>query len=140
MGSATHMIGRLIHRLRSLLALPARLPEDFKSIERAVKKASERTAKLQARDALAAATEIALLRKDADALRDEIRRGLLQYHLQLGRLSAVVGGRPDVRVVGGRLPVTVDRREVTRPQVPPSNTADDWFALDRCPACRTPER
>jgi SAM-dependent methyltransferase len=83
------------------------------------------------------------------SLRDEVHDRLLQYHLQLGRLSERVNGGPrgepghriPVRLEGeNRVNASSDRDEssVATGAVPLSS--DEWIELPGCPTCRTTDR
>ena len=92
-------------------------------------------------------SEVASLRSEVVSLRHELRERLLQYHLQLGRLSTVVDGRRE-GPLGGRVPLpeVSDEESVVVPPAPASagGLADaagtGWLVLTACPACRAAER
>ncbi len=121
-----------------MLALPERLRAELRDVERAVRgveKAAARASKKHDGDTEA-------LRGEITTLRGEIHERLLQYHLQLGRLAAQVdGGRPR-GAPGSRIPVGAPRGVEPKPErvADTRGTADEWLDLERCPACRTPDR
>ena len=133
-------IDRLLASLRALLALPDRLSTELRDMERAmrdVERTAERTFKRHD-------SEMATLRGDITGLRDELRDRLLQYHLQLGRLSALVDGDRNGSL-GSRVPVSTGRDNGAQPE--PSGrpragegTGDEWLLLPACPACGTADR
>jgi SAM-dependent methyltransferase len=127
-----------LRAVRALLVLPDRLSEEFRNVDKAVR-AVDRTMQRQAtrHDA-----ESETMRGELTALRREVHERLLQYHLQLGRLSALVDGSGDYRL-GNRVPLSV---AATEPQAAPgvttqpSDGAADWLELAACPACLTADR
>ena len=133
-------IDRLFASLRALLALPDRFSTELRQVERAmreVERTNERTVKRH--DA-----EMATLREDVNGLRDELRERLLQYHLQLGRLSALVDGEPQGSL-GSRVPLSAaSGNGAGAPQSTPAPTVhpttDDWLLLTTCPACSSANR
>jgi SAM-dependent methyltransferase len=131
-------IGRLLASLRALLALPDRLSTGLREIDRAMRHGQRTTARTLKRHD----SEMATLRDDLKGLRAELRERLLQYHLQLGRLSALIGGDGNGSL-GNRVPVSVESGNgAAQPRAatttPPAG--NDWLDLDACPACRTPDR
>jgi SAM-dependent methyltransferase len=133
----------LIASLRALVAMPDQVGAELRDIEHAVQeveKAAQQASKGHDADREALRSEVA-------ALRGEVHERLLQYHLQLGRLSALVDGDGSRAALGGRVPVSVPRAEsdgstvagagVSRPE---SGATDEWLDLNACPACRTEQR
>jgi SAM-dependent methyltransferase len=137
-------IGRFVSSVRALLALPDRLPTELRELERALRgleKSAQQTSKRHDGD-------VASLRSDVISLRGELRERLLQYHLQLGRLSALVEGGSDGQL-GGRIPLpdASDGDSLGAPQAqggvggsPTDSAASGWLVLTACPACRTADR
>ena len=127
-------LGRMLTSLRALLALPDRLSTELRDMERAIRDV-ERTAErtLKRHDG-----EMATLRSDIAGVRDELRDRLLQYHLQLGRLSALVDGDRNGSL-GSRVPLIT---EGPSPASPPKDhgTGHEWLRLAACPACGTADR
>jgi len=124
--------------MRALLAMPERVRAELRDVERAVREGEK--AALQTSKRYGQETEA--LRAEVSALRDEMHQRLLQYHLQLGRLSALVNGGQPRSALGGRVPVTAPPRvePATSPSPQATGTSDEWLVLDACPACRTAER
>jgi hypothetical protein len=140
-------MNRLMASLRALLALPDRLSTELRAMERAmrdVERTAERTFKRHD-------GEMAILRTDIAGLRDELRDRLLQYHLQLGRLSALVDGDRNGSL-GSRVPLSAGNGAARpAPSRPPASgdvggpavdqgTVDEWLHLIACPACGTDAR
>lgn len=141
---------RLLSSVRALLALPDRLRAELRDVAngiRMVEKSADRTSKRQTQNNEVLRREIAALRGETASLRDELHQRLLQYHLQLGRLAAVVdgpqdpplGSRVSVSAVGDHHHAThaATAREIARAS---NGTSDEWLELAGCPACRTAER
>ena len=130
-------IRRLLTSIRALLAMPDRLPRELRGVERGLREtiaeATQRTAKKY--DA-----ETDSLRGEVSALRDEVRDRLLQYHLQLGRLAALVNGREGVSPLGRRVPLSTPADRVEPSEGASIGAADEWLELPECPACRTSDR
>ena len=142
-------IDRLLASLRALLALPDRVSAGLRDMERAlrgIERTADRTVKRHD-------GEMATLRSDIAALRGELRDRLLQYHLQLGRLSALVDGDRNGSL-GSRVPVSAcggngsAQPEPARRPAPSAlegpragqGTGDEWLHLAACPACGTTGR
>ena len=126
--------------------MPEKLSSELRRLERAVRAVEtfgEETSKRQRH-------EVENLRAEVGALRQETRERLLQYHLQLGRLSEVVNLR-DEGQLGARVPTepesaggeshgrALSASHDERPDPAASHMAD-WLELPACPACRTAER
>ena len=128
----------LLKSIRALLALPDRVGTGLRDVERSIRsvtKASEEDAK-KSRAAAGA------LREEMAALRDEVHDRLLQYHLQLARLAAVVDGGKNGShgtVVPANPSIEGDG-DATFEELPAHGTADEWLALAACPACGTVSR
>src|SRR6185503_12851262 len=130
---------RIIERIRELLSLPARVRAesqrllreshaDAKNIQSAFK---DQTRRLEARSA----RRHEQLEGEIRALRAEVHDRLLQYHLQLGRLTSLLEGRSaEPRVYAPPIPF-----EVEPPSTPVSATpaTGEWLELTRCPGCGT---
>ena len=144
------MLERIFRRLRSLLALPVSLPVHFRKLEQAVLRAgtqasvaTEKSQRVIEHRLAGLDRDTAALREGVAALRQETHDRLLQYHMQLGRLSALLDGRTDAsdyKTLGGRFPVHLETG-VPEPSIALEPAApDDWLTLARCPACDTAER
>jgi SAM-dependent methyltransferase len=85
--------------------------------------------------------EIHALKEESQQLRVDMQERLLQYNLQLGRLSRTRAGDSDnaPRLAARSVPLTVDepqRLEWERVDGPPPDPAGrEWLTLDACPAC-----
>ena len=144
------MLKRILRRLRSLLALPVSLPIHFRELERSVLQAGTRASLAAEKSQRVVEQQLAGLDRDTASLRDEVaalRREthdrLLQYHMQLGRLSALLDGRVDTsdhKTLAGRLPVHLETGAPERATGLEPASPDDWLTLARCPACDTAER
>jgi SAM-dependent methyltransferase len=145
-------IRRLVGSLRELLSLPARMREDVRRLERKVHADTHNVevALKQLQGALAQQTKrVADVRSRQDAhhadlerqvrsVQTEVHDRLLQYHLQLGRLSNLVDGRAkESDLQSGSVPLSV-ASPPQRPQSVPAN--EDWLELSACPGCGTPDR
>ena len=135
-------IQRIIERLRELLSLPLLVRAesqrvwrdshaDARNIQIAFK---DRTRRLEARHA----EQHARLEDEIRAVRAELHDRLLQYHLQLGRLTSLLEGRSaEPRVFSPPIPFSVE------PPPNPVSTAPatgEWLELSHCPGCGTVER
>ena len=96
-------IGGVLTSLRALLAMPDRLRRDLRPIERELRTISEATRQPAKR----VDGETELLRADIATLQAEVHDRLLQYHLQLGRLTALVDGGDRALPLSRRVPVAV---------------------------------
>ncbi|MGH7554030.1 MAG: class I SAM-dependent methyltransferase, partial [Longimicrobiales bacterium] len=109
---------------------------------RTVEKAAQQTSKRQDQAVAALSDEIGSLRK-------EVHDRLLQYHLQLARLSESVNGGSTGQL-GSRVPVRLEvaNHAIASGDVARSSEAsvsvlpdsDDWIEVSACPACRTAGR
>ena len=130
----------LLTSIRTLLALPDRLSRELRHVERGLQTIAE--AGQQAAKKNEAETES--LHGEIVGLRDEVRDRLLQYHLQLGRLSALVNGGDRTAPLGRRVPVAapVEHRLAESPATSDhaAGASDEWLALPACPACGTADR
>ena len=84
--------------------------------------------------------EIHVLQEESRQLRSEMQERLLQYNLQLGRLSRarVSEAAEEPRLAARSVPLTVDephRLEWGTVGPPPDPEGLEWLTLDRCPAC-----
>lgn len=90
--------------------------------------------------------DIESLRSELTALREQLRDRLLQYHLQLGRLTTLVDGASNT--LGSRVPLTGTADGTVHPAASSalagpdrsSDVAAGWVDLAACPACCTAER
>lgn len=124
-------------RLLDLIRLPERISRTGADIEKALR---ARTAELE--------KELHDTRADVRELRKEVRDRLLQYNLQLGRLSR---NRPEDGENESRLswrevpPDAIESRPLEWARVDGGDAAPDpegreWLMLDSCPACGHAER
>ena len=135
--------GRLSSSLRALLALPDRLSVELRDVERALRGMEKSVAQTSKRHD----SDIESLRAEVTSLRGELRERLLQYHLQLGRLSSLADGRPE-GTLGSRIPLPRaaegDSAESPRAHGHAAsangNGAGGWLDLAACPACGTADR
>ena len=79
---------KLLNSVRALLALPDKVSADLRDVERSLRAA----AKASDEEAKKNRSTTQALRGELESLRDEVHERLLQYHLQLGRLSSLVNG------------------------------------------------
>src|SRR5687767_10893585 len=127
----------LLRAVRTLLALPDRQREELRDVDKALR-AVERTTQAHARKHDA---ESKALRSEITALGSEVHDRLLQYHLQLGRLSALVEGNGHHRL-GSRVALSVGGEPPAAPSASTqrSEVAPEWLQLAACPACQTVDR
>ena len=138
-------IRQVLRSIRALLGMPDRLAGELRELDRSVRtteKAVLRTSKRQDQS-------IASLSSEMASLRDEVHDRLLQYHLQLGRLSERVNGtgepghRVPVRLEGeSRVSASADLDEssVATGTVLVPLDPDGWMELPGCPTCGTTDR
>ena len=142
------MRARLLLQLRRLLDLPARLEQLFEADQRAVgkllKESSERESRKHREAVQSVDAELHAVKTELAALRTEFHDRMLQYHLQLGRVGALLEGRAaPAASFAGRLPLEFSAAAVEvahNSPFPPEATSDEWLTLERCPACATTER
>jgi SAM-dependent methyltransferase len=93
--------------------------------------------------------EIRELHEESRQLREEMQERLLQYNLQLGRLSRGsaaargVGEGEEPRLAARSVPLTVDepqRLEWEGVGAPPDPVGREWITLDACPVCGHAEK
>ena len=125
--------------------MPDHVRAELRDVERAVRdveKAADAASRQRDHDAQA-------LRSEVDTLRREVHDRLLQYHLQLGRLSSLVDGGQAGSALGARVPASAPVAEHAEGAArahgagasgPVSVTSDEWLNLPACPACRTAAR
>jgi SAM-dependent methyltransferase len=135
---------RLLGRLRELLNLPARVRAesqriardshaDAKNIQAALKDQARRLEDLRARQG----NQHAALEQEIRAVHAEIHDRLLQYHLQLGRLTSLLEGRTtEPQFYSTAIPFAAPAP--VRPPAPPAT--GEWLELPRCAGCGTVER
>ena len=121
--------------------MPDRLARDLRHVEKGLRgtiaEANRQTAKKHD-------GEMRALRGELTALRDDVGERLLQSHLQLGRLAALVNGGEGALPLGRRVPTVVAPERV--PNGSPTaadraaGTTDEWLHLPACPACGTGDR
>jgi SAM-dependent methyltransferase len=136
---------RLIGRLRELLSLPARVQAesrritrdshaDARDIQRALKEQTRRVEDLRTRQI----EQHANLEREIHSVHAEVRDRLLQYHLQLGRLTSLLEGRTrEPQVYSSPIPVSVEPPARTSAETP---AAGEWLELSHCPGCGTSGR
>ena len=138
-------VRRFLESVRAVLAMPERLSKELHRLARvvgAVEKAAQQTSKHHDHRIEKLSTELSLLRQ-------ELHERLLQYHLQLGRLSEAINIRPQGQL-GSRVPATLGAADVAsvgrgglNPSCDPKPIVfhpHEWLELSACPACRTVER
>jgi SAM-dependent methyltransferase len=138
-------IRHLLRSIRTLLGMPDRLSGELRDLDRAVRtieKAVQQTSKRQDQS-------IATLSGEMASLRDEVHDRLLQYHLQLGRLSERVNGGSKGEP-GSRVPVHIEgeTRGNASSELDESSVSSgavrldpgEWMELPGCPTCRTTDR
>ena len=137
-------VRNVLKAVRALLAMPERLPSELRELERAVRaveKAAFQTSKRHDQ-------EVETLRAEVNALRDELRERLLQYHLQLGRLAETTNGGAGGQL-GSRVATSIDTPAppalaaisgASPQQAVVAAGAGEWLQLTACPACGTAER
>ena len=155
----------MLQKLVNLLRAPARLvrfladaPDLLQSVRKTLKgaleasrdsvAASRKAVKLAAsseRRVEALHKELHDVRDESRQLREELNQRLLQYNLQLGRLSRTRTGEADEpRLAARSVPLTVDepqRLEWESVEGPPPDPAGrEWITLEACPACGHRER
>jgi SAM-dependent methyltransferase len=136
---------RLIGRMRELLNLPVRLRaatkrlareshEDARNIQRALKDQATRLEDVRARHM----KQYEDLEQAIRSMHAEVQDRLLQYHLQLGRLSSLIEGRSaEPQMYSTPLPFTVE--PPARPG-PPRPATGEWLELTQCAGCGTTTR
>lgn len=149
------MSSTLVSRLRALLNLSTRVDAEFgrlreeldervREVQRTLKSQDiRRTIDLHKERAETEWKEQrasdAQLQRELAAMRQEMQDRLLQYRLQLGRLSALLeNGSGAQKEEGEPLPVALEM-----PEAQPSRSPEvtwEWLKLDRCPGCNTAER
>jgi SAM-dependent methyltransferase len=130
----------LLHKLRDLLRLPARLLKLTESINRQLKSFDARLTALE--------KDLRSVHGESRRTRTELRDRLLQYNLQLGRLSRARGGRTGRnRALSWRsVPLEVDDgsapgwNPVGDGKPAPDPEGLEWLVLDACPVCGHGER
>jgi len=136
---------RLIARLRELLNVPARVRTesqriirdshaDARNIQLALKEQARRLEDLRSRQT----EQHTLLERDIQTLHAEVRDRLLQYHLQLGRLTGLLEGRStEPKFYSAPIPFAVE--PPARP-IGATPAAGEWLELKQCPGCGTVDR
>jgi hypothetical protein len=118
------------------MGLPEWLRGELRALERAlrgVERTTEHLSKHHDR-------ETELLRAEVGGLRQELNDRLLQYHLQLGRLTERVSGGSEGSL-GSRIPTSVAGDGNGRGRTaPPTFPEAEWLLQTACPACRTSDR
>ena len=138
-------VRRLTERLRELLNLPARVRAesqrlardshtDARSIQVALKDQARRLEDVRSRHA----EQYARLEHEIRAVHAEIHDRLLQYHLQLGRLTSLLEGRTtEPQFYSTPIPFAVDAPPKPTPIVAATG---EWLELSHCQGCGTAER
>jgi SAM-dependent methyltransferase len=136
---------RLIAGVRELLNLPARVRSetqrivrdshaDARDIKLALKDQARRIEDLRARHA----EQYALLEREMCTVRGEIHDRLLQYHLQLGRLTTLLEGRTtEPQTFSASIPFSVTPSDTSPDAV---HATGEWLELPHCPGCGTVAR
>jgi len=138
-------IRRLVGRLRELLNLPTRVRAesqrlardshaDARNIQIALKDQAKRLEDVRARHA----AQHDDLTREIRAVHTEVHDRLLQYHLQLGRLTSLIEGRSTgPQFFSTPIPFTL---EPPAKATPAMRAPGEWLELPQCPGCGTPER
>jgi len=136
---------RLIGRLRELLNLPARVQAesrkvardshaDARSIQLALKDQARRLEDVRTRQS----EQYAELEREIRSVHAEIHDRLLQYHLQLGRLTSLLEGRTtEPQFYSAAIPFAAESPSQSKPVAP---AAGEWLELSQCQGCATVER
>jgi SAM-dependent methyltransferase len=152
-------VGNLLRAPGRLVRFLAEAPDLLHSVRKSLKAATETSrdsiaiGKKSMKLAAQSERRVAELQKEVQALQEESRQlradmqeRLLQYNLQLGRLSR---GRTDAedadepRLAARSVPLTVDepqRLEWEAVGTAPDPAGREWLTLDTCPACRHADR
>jgi SAM-dependent methyltransferase len=127
----------LLHSVRKSLKAAAEASRNSIAIGRKSMKlaaqSERRVAELQ--------KEVRALQEESRRLRAEMQERLLQYNLQLGRLSRAHTGAEDAeepRLAARSVPLQVaepQRLEWEDVGAPPDPEGREWLTLDACPAC-----
>ncbi len=134
-------IRRLLERLRALLNVPARLESiaresqvEVGSLKVALKGQARRLDMIRARQS----RQYRQIEHETRQLHDEVRDRLLQYHLQLGRLTTLIEGRTDEpQTYAVRIPFEVEPSTMAMPARPADG---EWLELSHCQGCGTADR
>ena len=134
------MIRRFVQRVRAVLALPEVIREQHRTIQRLLEESAKGASRPTDESRLA--REIAALKADVAAMRKDLDSRLLQYHLQLGRLTRLLSGDEEIAMTGERVPVRVEPRASSTPSIEALSPArpDQWMHVDACPACNESAR
>jgi hypothetical protein len=149
------MPSRLFTKLRALLNLPARvdaeldrLRDEFdgqvREVQRTLKsqdvrRALELNKERSETEWKKQRSDYAEIQRELAAVRKEMNERLLQYRLQLGRLSALLeNGSVRQKEESDPLPVALETADSQRTSSPAP--VWEWLNLDRCPGCATAER
>jgi SAM-dependent methyltransferase len=126
----------LLHAVRKSLKAATHASSESAAISRK----SMKLATQSERRVAALQKEVHALQEESTQLREEMRQRLLQYNLQLGRLSRtrVVDGE-EPRLAARSVPMEVDEEQrfewETVAGPPPDPAGREWLTLDACPAC-----
>jgi hypothetical protein len=136
---------RLIGRLRELLNLPARVQAESRKVARD-SHADARTIQLALKDQARRLEDVrtrqseqyAELEREIRSVHAEIHDRLLQYHLQLGRLTSLLEGRTtEPQFYSAAIPFAAESPSQSKPVAP---AAGEWLELSQCQGCGTVER
>ena len=147
-------IATLLGLPRRVLALLARGDSSLGEIERLARrslKLGEDAAKQDRhmREVVAAmGSDLRRTNKEVVALRHELRKRLLQYHHQLGRMARVVGtaASSDVLLSGRSVPTEAADEEplpwssIGQSAEVPDTEGAEWVQLSECPVCGAVDR
>ena len=89
--------------------------------------------------------QLQAVQDESRTLREELHERLLQYSLQLGRLSRTRSGESETpRLAARSVPLAVDDRQTREWEAvdgpPPDPAGREWLTLDACPACGHAQR
>jgi SAM-dependent methyltransferase len=138
----------LLTSIRALLAMPESISRELREVERELRTianaAAQTTKKYYGETEKRHQSDTDSLRREIAALRDEVRERLLQYHLQLGRLEALVNRGDQAPPLGRRVPTDVAAERVRAGSLAAADreagATDEWIELLACPACGTADR
>lgn len=151
--------GNLVRTPGRLVRFLAEAPELLQSVRKTLKASAEagkdalavgkKSMKLAAQSDRRVAElqkEVRALQEESRQLREEMQERLLQYNLQLGRLSRarlVTADADEPRLAARSVPLTIDepqRLEWESVGTPPDPAGREWLNLDACPACGHADR
>jgi hypothetical protein len=107
---------------------------DVKTVQIALKEQARRLEDIRTRQS----KQYAELEREIRSVHAEIHDRLLQYHLQLGRLTSLLEGRTtEPQFYSAAIPFAVETPPQSKPAPP---AAGEWLELSQCQGCGTVER